>query len=76
MSNRLDQVREKELSTKRMQYAIQALTDYVSISFKDETKLEFIWKGSKVTLYVYSGWHSGKSITDGRGIDNLLKQLK
>jgi hypothetical protein len=38
--------------------------------------LHFDFNGEKVIFYPYSGWHTGKSIKDGRGWDNLLKQIK
>ena len=39
------------------------------------TTLQFTFRGSPVTLYPYSGWFTGRTITDGRGIKNLLKQI-
>ena len=39
------------------------------------TTLQFIFRGSPVTLYPYSGWFTGKTVKDGRGIHNLLKQI-
>lgn len=77
MSNRLDQEREKELQPKRMAFAINVINYLkLEIVFKDETRLEFMFNGNKITLYPYSGWHSGKGIVAGRGIEKLLKQLK
>ncbi len=77
MSNRLDKEREQKLQPERMEYAIREIEKlgYV-IEHKDMTKIQFIFKDHYVTLYPYSGWHTGRSIKDGRGIDNLLKQLK
>lgn len=41
------------------------------------SKITFLYKnGNKVTFWPYSGWHSGKDIEDGRGLEHLLKQLK
>jgi hypothetical protein len=68
--------RQKELKPKRMEYAKgQIMKRRLPIIDEDATKIVFTYKGEKVTLYPYSGWHTGKSITDGRGVDNLLKQL-
>lgn len=77
MSNRLDQERENELEPKRMAYAMFELLNlgYVPVS-PDGKKIFFTHKEETVVLYVYSGWHTGKSIVDGRGILKLLKQLK
>ena len=38
--------------------------------------LEFKYKGNTIKFYPYSGWHSGKGIKDGRGFQNLIKQLE
>lgn len=43
---------------------------------ESETHIEFMFKNSKVTYFAYTGWATGKSIKDGRGLKNLLKQLK
>lgn len=75
MSNRLDQEREATLEPKRMQTAIDklmALRKYVEY---DDKSIWFIHKGEMVTYWPYSGWASGKSIKDGRGLECLLKQL-
>jgi len=77
MSNRLNQERQKELEPKRMEYAkeqIEALG--YEITFCGEIGIVFYYRGCKVTLFPYSGWHTGASIKDGRGIDKLLKQIK
>ena len=77
MSNRLDQEREKELQPKRMQFAINELEDReIEIVYQDETTLRFLYNGNIIDLYPYSGWFQGKGITPGRGLQNLLKQLK
>lgn len=77
MSNRLDQDREAKLQPERMEYAIKKLhaLGYVSLTH-DETTITFFHKGEKIKLFPYSGWHQGKGIVEGRGIDNLLKQLQ
>lgn len=73
---RLNQERQNDLQPKRMEYAKQRIVELGYAVESDDTKLWFIFKGEKVVLFVYSGWHTGKSIKDGRGIDNLLKQIK
>lgn len=75
MSNRLDQEREKRLQPKRMDRAIIELSAFAEVT-SDNTKVEFEHKGELVKYYPYSGWASGKSIKDGRGLKNLLDQLK
>jgi hypothetical protein len=77
MSNRLDQEREAELQPKRMQVACDAISlRGYAITYLDTTRLEFEHNGHVVRFYPYSGWHTGRSIKDGRGLQNLLKQLK
>lgn len=73
---RQDIERQKKLEPTRMEYAEKELTKrgYV-ITFKCDTRIEFTHDGSTVSLFPYSGWHTGKTITDGRGISKLLRQL-
>ena len=74
---RLDKDRQEQLEPQRITFAVQQLQALgYGITHKDSTKVQFIHKGETITLFPYSGWHSGKTIKDGRGIDNLLKQLK
>ncbi len=77
MSNRLNQERESELQPKRMEVAIQAIQNLgLQILQTDDTKIIFIYKDHSVSFYPYSGWHTGKTIKDGRGLQNLLNQIK
>lgn len=77
MSNRLNQEREKRLEPKRVQYALDKLKELdIEPDYVGEKRIDFTYEGSKVQFYPYSGWHSGSTIKDGRGIRNLLKQLK
>lgn len=77
MSNRIDKERESELQPKRIEYAAKKLNElgYMSLDI-DSTKIVFWHKGEPCLLYPYSGWHTGKTIKDGRGLQNLLNQLK
>lgn len=73
---RLDKERQQRLEPKRMNVATQKITDLgFKIEKKTTTFLQFEYKGSLITYFVYSGWASGKTIKDGRGLDNLLNQL-
>jgi hypothetical protein len=74
---RLDHERQRELEPQRLEYAanqIKALG--YDIAHQDEQKIKFLFKGETVIIFPYSGWHSGKSIKDGRGLAKLLKQIK
>lgn len=74
---RLNQEREIAETPKRFEYAITELKKLgFEIIRQDKITVCFIFKEAVVTLYPYSGWHTGKTVVDGRGIENLLKQLK
>lgn len=74
---RQDIERQKKLEPERIQYAIDALDKIgINVDYVDATKIKFQWKGSYVTFFPYSGWAAGKTIVDGRGLQNLLNQLK
>lgn len=73
---RLDTERQKALEPKRMEYAKQRITALgLEIVYEDSTRIDFLFNGAKIQFYPYSGWHTGKTVKDGRGIQNLLKQL-
>jgi len=76
MSNRIDQEREKELQPKRMEYAVKKLNELGVATQSDNTRIAFQHKGEWVFFFPYSGWHSGKTIKDGRGLEHLLKQIE
>ena len=74
---RLDIERQRRLEPKRIATAIRSVEELgLQIKYKDSTKIMFDFKGSNVTYFPYSGWATGKTIQDGRGLTNLLKQLK
>lgn len=73
---RLDEERQKELEPQRIAHAKKCLQEKgYEITFQDERELQFIHEGETVNFFPYSGWHTGKSIKDGRGLRKLLKQL-
>lgn len=77
MSNRLDKEREADLEPKRKAFAMNCFKHYnIEIVSEDSKRIVFMWKGERCSLFPYSGWHTGKTIQDGRGIDKLFKQLK
>jgi len=76
MSNRLDKERQKDLEPKRVEFALGELRKLgLEITYNDGTRIDFIFKEKKVQFYPYSGWHTGKTIKDGRGWQNLYNQL-
>lgn len=77
MSRRLDQEREKRLTPIRMERCLNTLGELGMENIEhDSIKIRFNYMNERVVHYVYSGWHTGKSIKDGRGFENLLKQIK
>ena len=74
---RLDIDRQKKLEPKHIQYAKDKITAFgYEIMEENATTLKFMYNGSVVTLFPYSGWHTGKTINDGRGISKLIKQIR
>lgn len=76
MSNRLNQERQEHLEPLRLKGCKEKLE---SLGFEVKQigpRLDFEYRGSTVRLFPYSGWHTGKTIDDGRGFEKLLEQLK
>jgi hypothetical protein len=73
---RLNIDRQKELEPKRMEYAKSKISALGYEVKESDKMLQFIHDGSVITFYPYSGWHTGKTIKDGRGINNLLRQIQ
>lgn len=68
---------ERESKTpQRKDYAIKELLMVGIVPQDNGDNLTFTYKGSKITFWPYTGWASGKTIKDGRGILTLVKQLK
>ncbi len=70
-------VRQRELEPTRIDFAKRQIERAgFKITFESDKKLCFMFKDKEVSFFPYSGWASGASIEDGRGIKNLIKQLK
>jgi len=77
MSKRINQERENKLQPIRMQKAIEEIEALKFVITKqDKTYLQFDFRGHTITFFPYSGWHTGKTIKDGRGLRKLLNQIK
>lgn len=76
MSNRQDQEREARLQPQRIK-SCKATLERMGFEVEQagETQLRFMFNGGMISFWPYSGWHSGKTIKDGRGFHNLLKQI-
>ena len=65
------------LQKNRLEFAEMMILNLgFDITFKCETRIEFYYKDELIQFYPFKGWATGKSIEDGRGLNNLLKQLK
>lgn len=61
----------------RLEYAEMMILDLgYDITSVNKSELRFEFNGSIIYFFPFTGWHSGKTIQDGRGLNNLLKQLK
>lgn len=73
---RLDIERQEKLQPKRLAYALERLQ---KLGFKvdqlGDATLAFEFKGATIRFYPYSGWATGQTIKDCRGLNNLLNQL-
>lgn len=75
--SRLNIDRQNKLEPVRLQKTIMEITNLgLKITSITQKMIEFEFKGRTVRFYPYSGWATGKSIQDGRGLKNLIKQLK
>ena len=73
---RLDKEKQKQLEPKRIEFAKNKIQNLgFEITEETKTSISFIYKNSSIIFYPFSGWHSGKTIKDGRGIEKLIKQL-
>jgi len=75
MSNRLNQKRQDTLEPSRVQHAINELSKRVFIIIATDAYIKFRFKEATIIYWPYSGWASGKTIKDGRGLKTLLKQI-
>lgn len=54
-------------------YEVLVTNGFVCEVLKSEIRIQF--KGSTIKIFPNKQWHTGKTIKDCRGIDNLLSQL-
>ena len=61
----------------KLEYAEMCILDAgCDIIRKDESKIVFLYNNQTVLYYPKKEWATGKSIQDGRGLENLINQLK
>ena len=74
---RLNIERQNKLEPQRMDYAQSQIEKAgYEVDRVSDNQLRFEFKGGTINFYPYSGWASGATIQDGRGIQKLLKQIK
>ena len=65
----------KKLELQKMEDALWKLDQWNPYQYSDsEIHIEF--KGETVKYFPLKEWFTGKTVKDGRGIQNLIKQLK
>ena len=61
----------------KFEYAEMCILDTgCDIIRKDESKIVFLYNYQTIFYYPFKEWATGKGIKDGRGLNNLLKQIK
>lgn len=72
--------RRARIEPQRISYARKQLSSLdldISFEYRVASRCFIIMDGvSIIRYYPYTGWFTGKSVKDGRGIHNLIKQLK
>lgn len=73
---RLDIDRQKKLEPLRIDFAKAEIEKkgYI-VTQVSTTELQFEYQGATIKVFPYSGWCTGKTIEDCRGIRKLLKQI-
>lgn len=73
---RLNTERQNKLEPIRLRTAINEIQKLgLPIINCTDKMIEFEYKGQPVKYFPYSGWATGKTIKDGRGLKNLIKQI-
>ena len=68
---------KKQIQPERMNIALFELAFInVDVVFQNESEIHFMHKGSLIKYFPYTGWATGKTINDGRGLQTLLNQIK
>lgn len=74
---RQDIERQNLLEPERISYAKNSLIMMgFNVCYEDKTSIEFVYKGNIIKLFPYSGYFNGKGIKAGRGIKDLIQQIK
>ena len=71
--------RQEKRAKKESRIIVSAIKKIESLGYKCIDRgdnITFKYKGSNIVYWPYSGWASGKTIKDGRGLNKLVKQLE
>ena len=73
---RLNIDRQKKLEPTRLQKAIDEIENRgFQVYGISHDSIRFMYLESEVIYFPYSGWATGKTIKDGRGLNTLLNQI-
>ena len=72
---RLNTKMQERLEPRRIDTAIAEIVKKGYPVKQLDKRIEFQFKSETVRFFPYSGWHTGKSVKDGRGLKNLLNQI-
>ena len=68
--------RRSELISERMAHAKKKIGKAgFAFTCPDDLTIAFRYKCEIVRFYPYTGWFTGKTVHDGRGLQNLLNQI-
>lgn len=68
---------QRILEPVRLKHAKKVITALgYHIDTETPSEIHFQYRGSVVKFFPYSGWHTGKTIKDGRGLKKLTNQIK
>ena len=61
----------------RIEFAIRQIQRLgYEVERASDKAISFEFNGARVTMYPFTGWFTGKTVKDGRGIRKLLSQIK
>lgn len=74
----LDKEKKLNLEPDRIVFANDKIKElgYITVISEELKYIQFVHNKHTILFFPYTGWASGKGIKDGRGLNNLLKQLK
>lgn len=69
-------MRRDAYKEERMAHALRRISRAgYTVRQVNDLELQFLYNGEIVRFYPYNGWATGKTITDGRGLQRLIDQI-